>query len=366
MRVAAATDVQQVPTELAIDARALEGHRTGIGVWLGELVTCWAAAGHRITLLVRRGGQVELPVPTVQLPSPFHLSAWRFAHRQRCRYLSPDSMIVPAALGATASVAVHDLVPLLHANAQTRRTRLAFRLLLPAAARRCAAVIVPSAATRDDLLDRFPSAAGRVHVVAEAARAFPPPGQLPEGVRPPYVLFTGTLEPRKKPVELVRAFEQAAPPGWQLVLAGKRGWLSPQERQALDARRASTRVRELGYVSDEVLAGLLGAAGALAYPSTYEGFGLPVLEAMAAGVPVLTTSAPALREVAGDAALLLDLDGPVPFEQRLEESLRRLLSDARLREALSAAGRKRAREFSWAAAAAALWPLVTGPPARRR
>jgi glycosyltransferase involved in cell wall biosynthesis len=349
---------------LLVDARALTGQRTGIGVWLGELVQRWVALGHEVVLLTVAGGPPGLGTHLVEVGRPFHVGAWREARRRQLPYLSPDSLIAPVALGRQATVAVHDVVPLVVPTAQPARTRWAFRLLLGAATRRCGSIVVPSQSTRSDLLRLFPASADRLHVVAEGARSMPAPSPLPSTVRPPYVLYTGTLEPRKHPLELVDAFTAVAPPGWQLVLAGKRGWLDAVQLRRLDALRGSRQVLELGFVRDDVLAGLLHQAEALVYPSAYEGFGLPVLEGMAAGLPVLTTNAPALREVAGDAALLVDLHGRDPFGAGLRDALQRLLQDAALRDHLRAAGQRQAARFSWDTAARALWPIVTGAAGR--
>jgi glycosyltransferase involved in cell wall biosynthesis len=360
VHVAATDGPKGTARRVAVDGRHLCGQRTGIGVWLGELVSRWAAAGHAVSVLVPDGCELPLQVHTVPLRGPFHLSALRWARRERCAYLSPDSLIVPSLLGRSAAVAVHDLVPLELPDLQHLRARLAYRFLLGAATRRCGLIIVPSDATRRDLTRRFADASARTHVVPEAARTLPPAGPLPEGVRPPFVLFAATLEPRKRPAELVRAFARGAPEGWQLVLAGKRGWLPREDVSTLEHFRGSDRVVELGYVSDATLAALLVNASILAYPTAYEGFGLPVLEGMAAGVAVLATTTPAVREVAGEAAMLVELDGNESFEDRLGVALRRLMSDAELRADLAAAGRMRAAQFSWDTAAAAVWALLIG------
>jgi glycosyltransferase involved in cell wall biosynthesis len=166
----------------------------------------------------------------------------------------------------------------------------------------------------------------------------------------PYALFVGGLEPRKNLEALVRAFGAvAAEDDLVLVIAGGQVRWFPQAVDRLEVAIAGLgpaprrRVVRTGYVSDEERAALLTGATALAYPSLYEGFGFPVLEAFAAGLPVLTSSVSSLPEVAGDAALLVDPND----ETAIATGLRVLFDDGQLRDRLAAAGRARVREFTW-------------------
>jgi len=160
-----------------------------------------------------------------------------------------------------------------------------------------------------------------------------------------YLLAVGTLEPRKNHARLIRAFGRARPE-CDLLVAGARGWLCGEtERAAAE----TPRVRLLGRVSDAELRTLLAGADALCYPSLLEGFGLPVLEAMAAGRAVLTSRIEPLAGLAGDAALLVDPED----EEEMAEALRRLAGDAALRAELGTRGRERARRYTWARCAEA-------------
>lgn len=164
------------------------------------------------------------------------------------------------------------------------------------------------------------------------------------GVVKPYVLFVGVRQPRKNLPGAVRAFcaarvEEGLP--HRLVLVGKRGWRGGETERAIE--QAGNAVHALGYVPDADLPGLYAAAEALLFPSLYEGFGIPVLEAFACGTPVLTSNVSALPEVAGDAALLVD-----PRDERaITAGLGRLLADASLREELIARGHERLAAFDW-------------------
>jgi glycosyltransferase involved in cell wall biosynthesis len=160
------------------------------------------------------------------------------------------------------------------------------------------------------------------------------------GIERPYVLFCGTQEPRKNLPRVLEAFRRVAHPDLELVLAGPPGW-----KEDLSDGMASLEglVRPLGFVPPDDLGALYAGASVVAYPSLGEGFGLPVLEAMAHGVPVVTSAGTATEEVAGDAALLVD---PIDTDA-IAGAIDRVLNDADLAESLGAAGKVRAASFSW-------------------
>jgi glycosyltransferase involved in cell wall biosynthesis len=168
------------------------------------------------------------------------------------------------------------------------------------------------------------------------------------GLDGPYLLFLGGIEPRKNLPRLVRAFA-SLPPGPALVIAGASVPWNPEGRQQVEAvmrdipGEASDRIRMAGYVAGRDKVALLSGADALVFPSLYEGFGFPVLEAMACGTPVLTANVSSLPEVAGDAAVLVD---PTD-ETAIAEGIGRLIDDPALRDHLRAAGRQRVERFTW-------------------
>ena len=230
-----------------------------------------------------------------------------------------------------------------------------------------ARVLVPSEATARDLAELYGVDRGRVtitplgvEVPAEPDRAGAERLLRDLGVRGPFLLAVGTLEPRKNLPRLLDAFGEVTDelPGHWLVVVGPVGW-GPRLRPTWD----SVRVKLAGPVGDALLHALYQAADGLAYPSLYEGFGLPVLEAMANGIPVLTSDRSSLPEVAGDAALLVD-----PLDRSaIAAGLVRLAGDDDLRRRLVEAGRRRAAGFTWRATAAATWATyreVAERPAR--
>jgi glycosyltransferase involved in cell wall biosynthesis len=223
------------------------------------------------------------------------------------------------------------------------------RVTLPMAVRRAAGFVCPSVATRDALERRYPDTADRTVVI--------PLGVTPAflnaessgvarryGVERPFVLTVATLEPRKNLPRLVEAFasSSAAREGsCELVLAGARGW-STAELDSVVGRHREV-VRPLGFVADAELPALYAEATAFAFPSLEEGFGLPVLEAMAAGTAVLTSDRSSLLEVAGDSAVLVDPEDT----QAITQGLDRVVGDSLLREDLGRRGRERAAAFTW-------------------
>ena len=262
---------------------------------------------------------------------------------------------VPAARrGQALVVTIHDLAFHRFPERFPRSWRLLYRAGVRAAARRADAIVVPSRATADDLQAFTKVDPAKVHVTplaASLAVSSPDVDAALErlGVPRPYVLFVGTLEPRKNLVPLIRAYRQAAPDvPHALVLTGPDGWFIEETDREL-ARPGPGTVVRTGRVSEDDLDALYRGADAFVYPSADEGFGLPVLEALARGVPTITSEVPALRELAGDAAVLVE-PGDVA---QLAEALARVLSDDTLAADLRRRGPERAAGYTWVATARA-------------
>jgi glycosyltransferase involved in cell wall biosynthesis len=251
-------------------------------------------------------------------------------------------------------VTVHDLAFQRFPELFPHDWRWLYRAGLRAATKRADAILVPSQSTADDLTASTSIPASRVHVTPLAPSLVSSDQDPAEtgarlGVTQPYVLSVGTLEPRKNLVRLVRAYRQVAPDvPHALVLAGAPGWRS----EALDAelaRNGPGTVVRTGSLSGVDLDALYRGADVFAYPSLYEGFGLPVLEAMSRGVPTLASNVSSLPQVAGDAALLVD---PTDVAE-IAEGLARLLTEPAFAEDLRQRGLQRAATFTWAATARA-------------
>ena len=255
-------------------------------------------------------------------------------------------------------VTLHDLTPLVVPEVMPSAVRRAvYRAWNARAARLADRVIVPSRATAADVERLLPAARGKLAVTPEAADDFslgptgPLTATLTRLASPPYLLSMGSTKPHKDLPTLLRAFAQLAPsrPDLNLLLVGAEpiGYLDAELTSAPPDVRA--RVAFTGRMSDAELRALYVGASAFAFPSRYEGFGLPPLEAMALGVPVVCANAASLPEVVGDAALFF----PAGDSAALAAALSRLLDDPALRERLSKAGRERAVEFTWERTAAA-------------
>jgi glycosyltransferase involved in cell wall biosynthesis len=248
-----------------------------------------------------------------------------------------------------AAIFVHDLAFRLRPAEVPWQQRAYFGTVLGPALRQAAAVLVPSATTRNDLLSAYPLKGldARVTVVREGVSGPATAGPLPDGIEAGFVLAVGTVEPRKNYPRLLAAYRQlrSRPGVPQLVIAGRPGWAYGDTLQKI---RDEPGVRYLGHVDEPTLAALYESASVLAFPSLYEGFGLPLLEAMAQGVPAVIGKSGALPELAGGSAIEVDPEDVDAIAGGLEK----LLSDADLRKALGEAGKQRAAGFTWEKAAA--------------
>jgi glycosyltransferase involved in cell wall biosynthesis len=264
--------------------------------------------------------------------------------------------VAPLAVACRRIVTVHDISFERYPAFFSPRDRWMLKALVPLSIRRATRVITVSEHARREIVDRYNLPADRVAVTYEAAaRAFRPvtePAvfnrvQRQYGLRAPYLLALGNLQPRKNLLRLVDAYANARDQGHlsgvQLVLAGKARWRGSELFARVQATRYCDDIVFPGYIADADLPAVYGGAEAYVYPSLYEGFGLPPLEAMACGTPVICSSAASLPEVVGDAALSFD-----PCDtSALSTALIRLRADSELRADLQRKGLDRATQFSW-------------------
>jgi len=257
-------------------------------------------------------------------------------------------------------VTIHDLV-WKHAGETMRPlSRWVEKRLMPEAVRLADRIVGDSESTAKDLEGEYPEARGRVKVVYPGVPALPvaqgPEALVSMGVVRPYFLFVGTLEPRKNLCRLLMAYarvDDAIRRRYQMVIAGGKGWGGVDIRRIIRDAGLEDQVVVTGYVDDAELATLYANARFLAMPSLYEGFGLPILEAMSHGVPVLTSNRSSLPEVAGDAGVFVD-----PFdEMSVAAGLLSLLGNERYRDKLAGRAASNARRFSWQKAARDMWAV---------
>jgi len=327
-----------------------------------DLVTAVQSRGGADLVAVGpRGGApqagYEPPVPVVRtsLPLPYLYDSWhslRRPHLPRAAgaldVVHVTAPVVPPT-GRTPMVAtVHDLFPVTRPELLTSRGARLLRRGLEIIRDTAAVVMVPTEVVAADCR-AFGIDANRLRVVPWGATPVDPQPAEVDALRVrydidgPYVLFVGTLEPRKNLARLVQAVARLGRDDLTLVVAGPEGW----GEDLPDPSAAGVRAVLTGHVPSADLPALMAGAAAFCFPSLAEGFGLPVLEAMVAGAPVVTSAGTACAEVAGDAALLVD---PLDVDS-LAGGLDQVLDDADLADRLRAAGRARAATFTWSAVA---------------
>ncbi len=357
----------QAQAQIILDGRYIQDHFPGIGRYTYNLIDALARVApdetfgvlhnpalantrHPIAALARHPNLAlrETDISTFSLAEQFQLPI------SNCQIFHSPYYLKPYFLRARSVVTLFDLIPLMVPRAVSASARLLFRALATLAARTATRVIVPSFATRADLITRLGVPREKISVISLAAdaRFAPQPAHVVAemrtryGLPDEYVLYLGSNKPHKNLATLIAACEkckiQNSKFDWQLVIAG-----------ANASRDAATRmpVTFLHDVADADLPALYSGARVFVFPSLYEGFGLPPLEAMACGAPVICSHASSLPEVVGDAALLCD---PRDAGQ-LADALARVLSDPALRDTLRGKALARAKQFSWERTARETW-----------
>jgi glycosyltransferase involved in cell wall biosynthesis len=357
-----------------VDATAVPADRGGVGRYVDGLLGALSAAGADLAIVCQRAdaerySQIAshatiVPGPAAIAHRPARL-AWEqtglplVAQQLSAEVVHSPHYTMPLRVGRPVVVTIHDATFFTAPEAITAVKGTFYRSATRTALRRATRVIVPSKATRDELvrvLDADPTLLDVAyhgvdpqlfHVPTEADKARVA-ARL--GLRGSYIAFLGVLEPRKNVPALIRGWVEAVtwrddPPA--LVLAGGTGWDEDVDAAVAEVP-SHLRVVRPGYLRFADLPGFLGGATVVAFPSHGEGFGLPVLEAMACGTPVLTTQRLSLPEVGGDAVAYTE-----PDAASIGAALSALLDDAARRRTLADAALARAREFTWAASAEA-------------
>ncbi len=363
---------------LAFDATALLGPRTGVGVVTAEVLARLAGVdGLDVTAFgITWRGRTDLAaavppgINTTTRPMAARPLRTSWAHLDGppiewwtgpVDLVHSPNYVVPPARRAAELMSVHDLT-FIHFPELCTADTLAYPPLIRRALARGASIHTGSQFVADEICEAFGLAPDRVAVVPYGVTPLPPAGEGTDAATGrrlagggPFVLALGTVEPRKDLPSLVRAFDGLAEahPDVALVLAGPDGWGAEALAAAIAASPHRSRIRRLGWVSDDQRAALLRGASVYAYPSIYEGFGLPPVEAMAAGTPVVTTRAGSLPEVVGDAATVVE-PGDV---DALGHAIAQLLDDPARADSQRAAGTARSRRYSWDTTTAGLVEL---------
>ena len=358
---------------IGIDVTALPAQLFGAGNYIVNLTqTLIRIDSANDYLVFSKPQQAELfagrghaQVVRASLPTRLHRIAWeqtffpRLIRRYHLDVVHSPHYTMPVLTSCAQVVTFHDMTFFLHAEAHLFYKSIFFRAMIPVAARHADALIAISQNTRTDILRLFPIDPAKVFTIPYGIASFfhPMPKHAQDdvlgkyGLPPRFVLYVGNLEPRKNLPMLLHAFATLVRRGSSqaLVLAGSRGWMDDEVFATLRELNLGHRVFLPGYIPQADLPALYSAASVFVYASRYEGFGLPVLEAMACGAPVITSNVASMPEIAGESGILIDPND----ESELADAMGRVLTDDELRARLARAGLERAQSFSWERAAQA-------------
>lgn len=329
---------------ILIDADVLGRRRTGDETYVDNLLR---ELGRRtdpftVAAVARDPGLVPAGIRAVALPARSQLMRMFIRLPALVRRLRPAlshfQYVVPLGTPGRAAVTIHDISFEEHPEFFAAHDRVALRKLVPRAARRSDLILTVSQWTKDGIVERYRVPPDRVVVTPNGVD----PSFLPDGPSHPgnYLLFVGAVQPRKDPEVAIRAM-RVIDHDLSLVMAGPDKLGADRTRDVASEIGVAERVTWLGYVDRAKLGELYRGAACLVFPSRYEGFGLPVLEAMACGTPVVASRATSIPEIAGEAAILVDPGDPEALADGVVRALAR-------RDELRAAGIARAKEFTWA------------------
>ena len=333
---------------LVIDGRPLVGERTGIGVHTAEIA---GRLDEGFDVMVAshapirdREGIADLRFRVDRAPLGGlwqQMTLPRVAEEEDADLVWGPHGTLPLRLRRPAVVSVHDLTSITMPHLHRLKTIASFNPIIHRSLEMAERIIAVSRFTADEVIRGFAIDPRRIEVIPNGVSEYFSPGESGRGSEPT-VLYAGSIEPRKGIIDLIDAWE-SLPRRPRLVLAGSSGWKNARIRRRVEPYLAAGEIVVTGYVSREKLRELYRTATVFVYPSHFEGFGLPVLEAMACGAPVITTTAAAIPEAAGDAAMLVSPGRP----DELARALRTLLASEDRRGALSSRGIRHAQQFSW-------------------
>jgi glycosyltransferase involved in cell wall biosynthesis len=363
---------------IAIDYTPAVDQGGGIGRLVRDLITALAIEDSvtPYRLFVAGASRSQLPPPPgpnftwhpIPLSAEWMARLWQRAHLplpvnwltgRIDLYHATDFVLPPVGSSVKTILTVHDLSFVRVPETAAPNLRAYLNVVVPRSVQAADHIIADSQATRDDLCALYGTSPDKITVllsgvdprfdrVTDEAVLTAVRARYEIGTQP-YIFCIGTVQPRKNYSRVIQALAQLRTEGHdlQLVIAGGKGWLEDEMYHTLQATHMQEHVHLIGFARDEDLPALYSGAALTAFPSLYEGFGLPILESMACGTPVVTANVSSLPEVAGDAALLIN-----PYDvQALTHSIRRLITDETLRSTLTQRGYEQVKQFTWAKAA---------------
>ncbi len=354
---------------IGIDMSSVSAEKTGIGYYTASLVKALdkVDSENKYFLYLRRecfdefsglkknfikrkipGGK-RLRLPRVHLYLSFAIA------RDRLDLFFSPNYLVPVVCPAKSVITIHDMTYTFFSDKHIKKQLLLFNTLLPGSVRKCSRIIADSENTKKDIMKVFKVPEEKIVVIHIAADGRYRPLDNKEmiskvkrkyKISSDYILYVGTIEPRKNIIRLIESFNLLKKNNrinYKLVIAGRKGWKYDEIIKTADRSDFRDEIIFTGYVPEEDMVCLYNGAELMVYPSLYEGFGLPPLEAMACGTPVITSNTSSLPEVVGDAAILIDPNDT----RRISEAILKVLENRKLRNELAGKGLKRAGMFSW-------------------
>lgn len=355
---------------IGYEASALQGCKSGVGYYAENLLASMMEAAPQHDYLLFSNREINTSWAGLSERNiykgryfPVRLAWMQGVLPGTLRQVRPDivhfpNYLAPVATSCPYVVTIHDMTLFITPQLHRWKKLLLDRTLIPLVARKAEAIVTVSRSARDDIVRLLKVPADKVHVVLNAVspafQRVEDAARIEEvrarhNLHVPYVLYVGNIEPRKNLVRLIDAFARIKKNGLphKLVMVGQAGWHCEPIYAEVERQGLKSEVLFTGYVPFEDLPAIYSGAAALAFPSIYEGFGLPVLEAMACGTPVVTSRTSGLAEVADGAAVLVD---PISVDE-IASALTRVCTEPGLAGELSALGLARAREFTWQHAA---------------
>ncbi len=353
--------------KIAIDIRAAGGEKAGKGWYTFNIVQSLLKLDdkNQYILYAKEGipgfehfknAQVKLIKGSNIL---WHLKVARDVQKEKADiFFAPSSYIIPNFLPKSIKIiiTVHDLVAFLFTNTHNKKAAIIEKLLLKRAIKKADSICAVSQNTKNDLLAKFPKLEAKKTTVISCAASenfkpiLSPQQNLQTFIQKTnlpmnFFLAVGTLEPRKNYLNLIKAFKEVNDrfPDYYLIIVGKNGWNFEPTLQLIRENYLNKKVHVLGYLSNKSLVNLYNLAKALVFPSFYEGFGLPPLEAMACGCPVIASHTSSMPEVVGESALLVNPNSP----DQIASAMIKLIKDPELVDQLKKKGFKQAKKFSW-------------------